>query len=417
MSFISTGIDHGGLAAPATIAGPGSRLVRAGFIPLVDAAVLIAAAEFGFAAREGIQLSLIRDVSWANIRDRLAFRQFDVAHMLAPMPVAASLGLGSNPSPVIAPFILGRGGNAITLSLGLYRQMQNAADLSGKQDALVNAKALKRVIEARRNAGQDPVTLGITYPFSSHNYELRYWLAAGGIDPDADVKLVVVPPPMTSDALSAGLIDGFCVGAPWNMVAVSRGVGCIVAVKEDIWSSSPEKVIGMRPEWFEQNSETASRLIVALDHAARWCDDANNRRELAQLLSGSNYLDVPFDLLHRVLLGQFTIDPDGAERTVPDYLNFHRDTANFPWVSQAQWVYSQMVRWGQIEYSPELADLAGAAFRPDLYRNALGPRPDTPANDTRVEGAGAADVFLDGAVFDPANITRYLRSLDSTKRD
>lgn len=417
MSFIRTGIDKGGLAAPATVASPGSRLVRAGFIPLVDAAILIAAAEFGFAAREGIQLNLIRDVSWANIRDRLAFRQFDVAHMLAPMPVAASLGLGSNPSPVIAPFILGRGGNAITLSLGLYSRMQSVADLSGKQDALVNAKALKRVIEDRRNEGQDPITLGITYPFSSHNYELRYWLAAGGIDPDLDVKLVVVPPPMTSDALSAGVIDGFCVGAPWNMVAVSRGVGCIVAVKEDIWSSSPEKVLGMRPDWFDQNSETASRLIVALDRAARWCDHAENRRELALALSGSNYLDVPFDILHRVLLGQFTIDQDGAERTVPDYFNFHRDAANFPWVSQAQWIYSQMVRWAQVEHSSSLADVAGASFRPDLYRNAIGQSLDTPASDTRVEGAGVADAFLDGAVFDPADIPSYLQSLGSAKAD
>ncbi|MHC1550483.1 CmpA/NrtA family ABC transporter substrate-binding protein [Phyllobacterium sp. K27] len=416
MSFIRTGIDKGGLAAPATVAGPGSKLVRAGFIPLVDAAILIAATEFGFAAREGIQLSLIKDVSWANIRDRLAFRQFDVAHMLAPMPVAAGLSLGSNPSPVIAPFILGRGGNAITLSLGLYRRMQAMADLSGKQDALANARALKRVIEARRNEGQGPITLGITYPFSSHNYELRYWLAAGGIDPDLEVKLVVVPPPMTSDALSAGAIDGFCVGAPWNMVAVSRGVGCIVAVKEDIWSSSPEKVIGMRPDWFDQNSETASRLIVALDHAARWCDRADSRRELALALSGPDYLDVPFDILHRILLGQFTIDPDGAERTVPDYFNFHRDAANFPWVSQAQWIYSQMVRWGQVEYGLLLAEKAGAAFRPDLYRNAIGQRPDTPANDARVEGMGIADAFLDGAVFDPEDIPRYLRSVGSNER-
>ncbi len=414
MSFIPTGIDEGGLAVPAVIANKGSRLVRAGFIPLVDAAILIAAAEFGFAAREGIQLSLIRDVSWANIRDRLAFRQFDIAHMLAPMPVAASLGLGSNPSPVVTPFVLGRGGNAITLSLGLFRRMQAMADLSGKPNALANAQALKRVIKARIEEGLGPITLGITYPFSSHNYELRYWLAAGGIDPDLEVKLVVVPPPMTSDALSAGAIDGFCVGAPWNMVAVSRGVGCIVAVKEDIWPSSPEKVIGMRPDWLEQNTETASRLIVALDRAALWCDQADNRRELALALSAPNYLDVPFEILHRVLLGQFTIDPDGAERTVPDYFNFHRDAANFPWISQAQWIYSQMVRWGQIEYCSSLAEQAGAAFRPDLYRNAIGKRVDIPTNDTRVEGRDDGDAFLDGAIFDPANIPGYLNSVGAS---
>ncbi|MGH6860688.1 MAG: CmpA/NrtA family ABC transporter substrate-binding protein, partial [Phyllobacterium sp.] len=233
MSFIHAGLDRGdsGLAAPAAIAGGGQRLVRAGFIPLVDAAVLIAAGEFGFAAREGIRLELIRDVSWANIRDRLAFRQFDVAHMLAPMPVASALGLGSNPSPVITPFSLGRGGNAITLSVPLYRRMQASAGLGGHEDALANARALKLAIADMHAKGEPLPVLGMTYPYSSHNYELRYWLAAGGIDPDRDVRLVVVPPPMTSDALSAGAIDGFCVGAPWNMLAVSAGVGRIVAVK------------------------------------------------------------------------------------------------------------------------------------------------------------------------------------------
>lgn len=182
MSFIRTGIersDGARLAMPAAIRSEGTRLVRAGFIPLVDASVLIAAAEFGFAAREGIQLDLVKDVSWANIRDRLAFRQFDIAHMLAPMPVASALGLGSNPSPVITPFSLGRGGNAITLSVQLYRRMQAKAGLTGHEDALANAKALKLVIEEMREKCEALPVLGMTYPFSSHNYELRYWLAAG----------------------------------------------------------------------------------------------------------------------------------------------------------------------------------------------------------------------------------------------
>lgn len=183
----------GALPAPGSIRHEGSRTVRAGFIPLVDAAVLIAAAEFGFAQREGITLELVKDVSWANVRDRLAFRQFDVAHMLSPMPVAAMLGLGSNPSPTIAPFSLGRGGNAITLSTRLYGLMQQAGGLGGGEDALKNAKALAAVIRSAGAAGKPPLTLGVTYPFSSHNYEFRYWLAAGGIDPDRDVKLVVVP--------------------------------------------------------------------------------------------------------------------------------------------------------------------------------------------------------------------------------
>jgi ABC-type nitrate/sulfonate/bicarbonate transport system substrate-binding protein len=415
MSFIRTGIersDGGGLAMPAAIRSEGTRLVRAGFIPLVDASVLIAAAEVGFAAREGVQLDLVKDVSWANIRDRLAFRQFDIAHMLAPMPVASALGLGSNPSPAIAPFSLGRGGNAITLSVQLYRRMQAKAGLTGHEDALANAKALKLVIEEMREKGEALPVLGMTFPYSSHNYELRYWLAAGGIHPDHDVKLVVVPPPMTSDALSAGAIDGFCVGAPWNMVAVARDVGRIVAVKEDIWPSSPEKVIGMRPEWAAQNPETLSRLIVALDRAAAWCDISENRRELAHVLAEPRYLDSPIDIVHRVLLGRFTTDPDGTERIVPEYFSFHREGANFPWISQAQWIFSQMVRWGQAAYSLETSQRVSSAFRPDLYRNALGPRSDIPSDDRRIEGSATDDGFIDGAVFDPQSIPGYLRGFN-----
>ncbi|PSH59149.1 CmpA/NrtA family ABC transporter substrate-binding protein [Phyllobacterium sophorae] len=420
MSFIRTGIersDGARLAMPAAIRSEGTRLVRAGFIPLVDASVLIAAAEFGFAAREGIQLDLVKDVSWANIRDRLAFRQFDIAHMLAPMPVASALGLGSNPSPVITPFSLGRGGNAITLSVQLYRRMQAKAGLTGHEDALANAKALKLVIEEMREKGEALPVLGMTYPFSSHNYELRYWLAAGGIHPDHDVKLVVVPPPMTSDALSAGAIDGFCVGAPWNMVAVARDVGRIVAVKEDIWPSSPEKVIGMRPEWAAQNPEILSRLLVALDRAAAWCDVSDNRSELGHVLAEPRYLDAPFDIVHRVLLGRFTTDPDGTDRTVPEYFSFHREGANFPWISQAQWIFSQMVRWGQVAYSPETSQQVSSAFRPDLYRHALGPRSDIPSDDLRIEGNATDDGFIDGAVFDPQRIAGYLQGFDIASLD
>lgn len=295
-------------AAPAAIRSEGPRALRAGFIPLVDASVLIAAAELGFAEREGLSLALIRDVSWANVRDRLAFRQFDIAHMLSPMPVAATLGLGSNPSPTITPFALGRGGNAITLSARLFERMQAAAGVADLASALENARALAQVLAQMRAAGEAPPTFGVTYPFSSHNYEFRYWLAAGGIDPDRDVRLVVVPPPLTSDALAAGEIDGFCVGAPWNMVASELGVGRIVAVEQDIWPDAPEKVIGLRPDWAAEHPETLSRLIVTLDAAARWCDQPENHDALADLLAqprlfGRADADHPPGALGRILPG------------------------------------------------------------------------------------------------------------------
>lgn len=413
-SFSNTGGGHAangsGLPAPQKLRGEGARTLRAGFIPLVDASVLIAACEFGFARKEGLTLDLVKDVSWANVRDRLAFRQFDIAHMLAPMPVAAMLGLGSNPSPAITPFSLGRGGNAITLSNRLYARMADEGALGGAEDALANARALAAVLRRMTAHGEGPPTLGVTYPFSSHNYEFRYWLAAGGIDPDRDVKLVVVPPPMASDALAAGAIDGFCVGAPWNMVASERGVGRIVAAKQDIWPSAPEKVVGMRPEWAEANPETVSRLIVALDAAAQWCDDPQNRGALSDALADQRYVGAPVEIIRRVLSGEFTIDAHGQRRVIDDYFVFHRRFANYPRPSHALWIYSQMARWGQVGLNPDGMTTVASAYRPDLYRLALGNGVAPVGADIRIEGASADDGFMDGHVFDPAAIKAYVEA-------
>ncbi|MGZ9721039.1 CmpA/NrtA family ABC transporter substrate-binding protein [Rhizobium miluonense] len=398
----------GRLAAPVRVNGKEQKILRAGFIPLVDASVLIAAAEFGFAAKEGLTLELAKDVSWANVRDRLAFRQFDIAHMLSPMPVASMLGLGSNPSSTITPFSLGRGGSAITLSVRLFDRMRGYADLAEKASALENSRALAKALAHMRERGETPPTFGMTYPFSSHNYEFRYWLAAGGIDPDRDVKLVVVPPPLTSDALAAGAIDGFCVGAPWNMVASERGVGRIVAAKQDIWPSAPEKVIGMRPEWAESHPETVSRLIVALDAAARWCDLAENHDCLAEALADQRYIAAPAHIIRHVLAGEFNLDARGNRRVIDRYFSFHRGFANYPRPSQALWIFSQMVRWGQIALSERNMKMAASAYRPDLYRLALGDDASPDDADIRIEGDTDGDRFMDDQVFDPANMAAYI---------
>ncbi|WP_221155286.1 CmpA/NrtA family ABC transporter substrate-binding protein [Rhizobium lentis] len=398
----------GGLPSPARVNSEGAKVLRAGFIPLVDASVLIAAAEFGFARKEGLTLDLVKDVSWANVRDRLAFRQFDIAHMLSPMPVASMLGLGSNPSPTIAPFSLGRGGNAITLSTRLFDRMRNDAGLPEAAGALDHARALARVLAAMKTHGEPLLTFGVTYPFSSHNYEFRYWLAAGGIDPDKEVKLVVVPPPMTSDALAAGAIDGFCVGAPWNMVASERGVGRIVAAKQDIWPSAPEKVIGMRPDWAETHPETVSRLIVALDAAARWCDQPENHDVLAAALADPRYIAASVEIIRRVLAGEFSLDARGNRRVIANYFTFHSGFANYPRPSHALWIYSQMIRWGQAEASLNSARAAAFAYRPDLYRAALGDGNAPVDADIRVEGSEEGDRFMDGHVFDPAELPAYV---------
>ncbi|WAJ30175.1 CmpA/NrtA family ABC transporter substrate-binding protein [Antarcticirhabdus aurantiaca] len=402
-----------------------TRTVTLGFIPLIDAAVPIAAAEIGFAAREGLDLRLVKEVSWANIRDRLAFRQFDVAHMLAPMTVASQLGIGSNPYPVVTPVALGRGGNAITLSTALFAAMEASGEDVSAGDAASHARALKRVVDARRADGRPPLVFAVVYPFSAHNYEFRFFMGSAGIDPDRDVRMTVVPPPLMADALMAGAVDGFCVNAPWNMLAVERGAGRIVAVKADIWPASPEKVLGMRPDLLDEDRDTACRLVVAMHAAARWCDDPANRSDLAAILARPDRMDVPGDVVRRLLDGEVTVDPAGTVRRIPDYLRFAEGAATFPWISQALWIYAQMLRWGQVAPSQEAQAAAARAFRPDVWREALaGSGVPIPAQDRRVEGALAApaeiptlsggplvlppDRFGDDRPFDPDRIEDYV---------
>ncbi|MBC7522018.1 MAG: ABC transporter substrate-binding protein [Sandarakinorhabdus sp.] len=403
--------------------------VRIGFLPLVDSAVLVAAQAFGFAEAQGLRLELSREASWANIRDKLVYRHFDTAHMLAGLPIAATLGLSRAPTPVIAPFCLGLNGNAVTLATDI------AADLAAQSghaidfdDAGGMALALAELVAARRARGLAPLRLGVPHRFSSHNYMLRYWLAFAGIDPERDVQLVIVPPPLTVDALRAGEIDGFCVGEPWSSIAVAAGVGHIVALGCRIWQRGVEKVLGMRGDWAEANPETLAALLRALDRAARWAGDAANRPALAAMMARPELLDRPAALIARVLSGRLLVAPD-REIDVPDFLMLYSDAANFPWVSQAQWIYSQMLRWGQVAPGAAAEAAVRGVFRPDLYRRALGGT-DTPmpGANAKVEGALAAplavgspqgrlsigpDGFFDGRRFDPDQLGAYLAGFDA----
>ena len=196
--------------------------LRIGFIPLVDAAALIVAVDKGFAAAEGLDVTLVREVSWSNVRDKLNIGLFDAAHLLAPVAIASSLGLGHVKVPIVASFNLGLNGNAITVSPALHAAIMS--EIEGDPfDPMATALALARVVTARRQSGAEPLTFGMTFPFSTHNYQLRFWMAAGGVDPDEDIRLVVLPPPYMVDSLANGHVDAFCVGAPWNSVAVDLG--------------------------------------------------------------------------------------------------------------------------------------------------------------------------------------------------
>ena len=221
------------------------------------------------AADEGLDVELVREVSWSNMRDKLNIGLFDAAHLIAPVAIASSLGLGHVKVPIVAPFGLGVNGNAITVSPALHAAHRAKPRDGDMLDPMVSAKALARVVAQRKARGEEPLTFGMTFPFSTHNYHLRFWMAAGGVDPDEDVRLVVLPPPYMVESLQNGHVDGFCVGAPWNSVAVDLGIGHILHFVSEILSRAAEKVLGVRQRWAEENPDVLMRLVRAHASARR----------------------------------------------------------------------------------------------------------------------------------------------------
>jgi ABC-type nitrate/sulfonate/bicarbonate transport system substrate-binding protein len=365
--------------------------LRIGFIPLADAAALIVAVDKGFAAAEGLDVTLVREVSWSNVRDKLNIGLFDAAHLLAPVAIASSLGLGHVKVPITAPFNLGLNGNAITVSPALHADIMS--EIEGDPfDPMATALALARVVAARRKSGAEPLTLGMTFPFSTHNYQLRFWMAAGGVDPDEDVRLVVLPPPYMVDSLASGHVDAFCVGAPWNSVAVDLGVGHILHFVADILVRAAEKVLAVRQNWSKQNPEVVAALVRAAFRAAEFIEQPQNRAEAARILSAPERIGVDAEVIQRTLDGRLKISPDGTMRESSRYLLVGREGAARPDPVQAAWLYAQMVRWGQASFSPEALNTAMAVFRPDLYDAALG-REGKPADAPDTIGAFAGPAF------------------------
>ena len=371
--------------------------LRIGFIPLVDAAALITAVDKGFTAAEGLDVTLVREVSWSNVRDKLNIGLFDAAHLLAPVAIASSLGLGHVRVPIAAPFNLGLNGNAITVSPALHAALM--AELDGDRvDPMATSRALARVVAKRRQSGAEPLTFGMTFPFSTHNYQLRFWMAAGGVDPDEDVQLVVLPPPYMVDSLANGHIDAFCVGAPWNSIAVDLGIGHILHFVSDILLSAVEKVLAVRQTWSEAHPDVVAALVRAHLRAAEFIEQPENRPEVARILSSPERIGVDASVIQLTHDGRLKISPDGTMRESGRYLLVGREAAARPDPVQAAWLYAQMVRWGQTPFRPEALKAAMAVFRPDLYDAASG----QPAGAANAIGAFA------GPPFDTADVQGHL---------
>ncbi len=397
--------------------------LRIGFLPLVDAALPILAHELGFAEAEGIDLILVRDMSWATVCDRLLYGHSDAAHLLAPLAISTTLGLGRPATPLSVPFVLGLNGNAITLRPDLAAQVTT---IGRPGDVVAIGTKLADIARGAKASGK-PLRFGVVHRYSSHNYMLRYWLVGCGIDPDRDVEIVTVAPPFAADALAGGDVDGICVGEPWNSVAVDRGVGVIVAVTSQIWLRGVEKVLAMRTARMEEDPDLTQRLIRALYRAGIAFVDPARLEEIAAILARPEYLDGSATLIGRAISDQILFARGHASIHVPDFMFQHREAANFPWVSQAAWLYAQMCIAGHVTPNDDDYRAAQHVFRPDIYRAALRPLGvPLPGASSKLEGGIAeslgvgttqgrlilgADRFFDARSFDPDALDQYLREV------
>jgi len=410
--------------------------LRLGFIKLTDMAPLAIAYEKGFFEDEGLFVTLEPQANWKVLLDRTITGELDGAHMLAGQPLAATIGYGTK-AHIVTPFSMDLNGNGITVSNEVWEMMKPHLeyDADGKPVHPISAASLKPVVEAFEAEGKN-FNMGMVFPVSTHNYELRYWLAAGGIHPgfyspsdvsgqiDADALLSVTPPPQMPATLEAGTIHGYCVGEPWNQAAVFKGIGVPVITDFEIWKNNPEKVFGLTKEFTEENPNTTLALTKALIRAAKWLDenDNANRAEAVEILSRSEYVGADAEVIANSMTGTFEYEK-GDKRAVPDFNVFYRYNATYPFYSDAVWYLTQMRRWGQVAEQKDDAwydDVAKSVYRPDIYLEAAKmlleegyvAEAEVPWDSDGYKAPTPAADIIDGIPFDARQPNAYLESLE-----
>ncbi|MCH2158246.1 MAG: ABC transporter substrate-binding protein [Oleiphilaceae bacterium] len=413
---------------------PEKEELKFGFIKLTDMAPLAVAYEKGYFEDEGLYVSLEAQANWKVLLDRVIDGQLDGAHMLAGQPLGATIGFGTQ-AHIITAFSMDLNGNAITVSNDIWSQMKsNIPHEDGKPVHPIKADALKPVVEKYQSEGK-PFNMGMVFPVSTHNYELRYWLAAGGIHPgyyaphkgdtsgqiDADALLSVTPPPQMPATMEAGTIYGYCVGEPWNQQAVFKGIGVPVVTDYEIWKNNPEKVFGVSNEWAEKYPNTHARVVKAMIRAAIWLDENNNanRPEAVKILSQANYVGADYEVIANSMTGTFEYEK-GDKREIPDFNVFFRYNATYPYYSDAIWYLTQMRRWGQIsEHKSDdwYMETAKKVYRPDIYATAAkalieegkAKASDFPEFDSETGFKPPQTHFIDDHVYDGSKPNEYLQ--------
>ena len=413
-------------------ADPEKEELKLGFIKLTDMAPLAIAYEKGFFEDEGLYVTLEAQANWKVLLDRVITGELDGAHMLAGQPLGATIGFGTK-AEVVTAFSMDLNGNGITMSNAVWEEMKKHVPMAdGKPVHPIKADALKPVIEQYKAKGK-PFNLGMVFPVSTHNYELRYWLAAGGINPgyyapakgditgtiNAEALLSVTPPPQMPATLEAGTISGYSVGEPWNQAAVFKGIGVPVITDYEIWKNNPEKVLGVSKAWADANPETHKRLVKALIRAGMWLDENGNanRAEAVEILSRPEYVGADAKVIANSMTGTFEYEK-GDKREVPDFNVFFRYNATYPYYSDAIWYLTQMRRWGQIgEAKPDswYFDIAKQVYLPAVYQSAASElvaegkakAEDFPASTE--EGFRApSNEFIDGLTYDGRKPNEYI---------
>lgn len=405
-----------------------------GFIKLTDMAPLAVAYEKGYFEDEGLFVKLEAQANWKVLLDGVIDGKLDGAHMLAGQPLGATIGYGTE-AHIITAFSMDLNGNGITVSNDVWSEMKkNIPHENGKPVHPISASALKPVIESYKDKNK-PFNMGMVFPVSTHNYELRYWLAAGGIEPgyygpgasgqvgqiSGDTLLSVTPPPQMPATLEAGTIYGYCVGEPWNQQAVIKGIGVPVITDYQIWKNNPEKVFGVSNKWAEENPNTHLAVVKALIRAAKWLDenDNANRPEAVKILSQANYVGADYNVIAASMTGTFEFEK-GDKREIPDFNVFYRYYATYPFYSDAIWYLTQMRRWGQIEDSKPDSwyhEVAKKVYKPEIYMQAAElliaeghvKKADFPFG---TDGYKAPQTeFIDSITYDGKKPNAYLQSL------
>ena len=353
-----------------------AKVLNCGYVPLVDSAPLIIAQSLGFAQKEGIELNLLRQPSWAALRDLLALGHLDAAHMLSPMPIAMTMGLSGVQTETDAIMMMSVNGTVTGASRQIAERMRKAGWDGQFQSPKATREALLALSENR-------LRVGVPFPFSMHSLLFRYWMG----NQINHFDLITTPPPLMAAAVAAGEIDLFTVGEPWGTIAVQSEAADLILPGAAIWQFAPEKVIAAQRAWTDRHPETAGALIRAVHKACDWLDTAKNQALASEILARSEHLDLPEEAIYRALTGQIVPSLGTTPVDVPNFLRFHRSAANFPWRSQAAWIGAQIAKMHDLDPT-SCAKTAQACFRPDIYRQALSTvGTDQPGASAKLEGS------------------------------